>query len=123
VTLETLRSEPAGVRVPLQTHHRKFAEVTEGTVRGFDTPSRRIEFYSERLMKHGGSPIAEFVEPLMSPRSRPDLAARFPLILTCTNSVRASIVPCPAYAGARSIQRSRCIPRLRNSVGSKPVTG
>ncbi len=83
VTLETLRENPAGVRVPLQTRHQKYAERTENVPRGFDTPSRKVEFYSETLLKEGYPPLPDYEEPLVGPHSRPDLALRYPLILTC----------------------------------------
>jgi anaerobic selenocysteine-containing dehydrogenase len=84
VTLEQLRADPAGVRVPLTTRHRKYAEHGDGDVpRGFRTPSRKVELYSEVLLEHGYPPLPTFVEPATSPRSRPDLAQRFPLVLTC----------------------------------------
>ncbi|MBW3605312.1 MAG: molybdopterin-dependent oxidoreductase [Actinobacteria bacterium] len=88
VTLEQLRAEPAGVRVALTTRHRKYAAVDdEGVPLGFRTPSRKIELYSEVLAEHGYPPLAEFNEPRTSPRSRTDLAERFPLILTCAKSL------------------------------------
>lgn len=87
VTLEQLRAEPAGIRVPLETRHRKHAEVEDGRPRGFRTPSGRIELYSEVLAEHGYPPLPEFEEPQTSPRSRPDLAERFPLILTCAKAL------------------------------------
>jgi len=42
----------------------------------------------EVLAEHGYPPLPEFEEPPMSPRSRPELARRFPLILTCAKSLR-----------------------------------
>jgi anaerobic selenocysteine-containing dehydrogenase len=86
VPLETLRARPGGVRVPLETRHRRFEEPTEAGVRGFATPSRTIELYSETLLSHGHPPLPEFEEPAVSPRSRPDLAERYPLVLTCSKS-------------------------------------
>lgn len=86
VSLETLRARPGGVRVPLETRHRKFADVTDQGVRGFGTPSRTIELYSETFLSHGYAPVPEFEEPRVSQRSRPDLAARYPLVLTCAKS-------------------------------------
>ena len=84
ITLETLRSQPEGVRVPLQMRHTKHAESNEqGHPRGFATPSRRIEIYSETFLNHGYSPLPDFVEPVIGPVGRPDLAERFPLVLTC----------------------------------------
>jgi len=83
VTLEELRAAPGGVRVPLQTRHAKHAEPdANGAPRGFATPSRKVEFYSQTFLDHGYAPLPDFQEPQMGPVVRPDLAARFPLILT-----------------------------------------
>ena len=83
VTLEQLRAAPGGVRVPLQTRHAKHAEPdANGTPRGFATPSRKIELYSQTFLDHGYAPLPDFEEPQIGPVARPDLAARFPLILT-----------------------------------------
>ena len=87
LTLDQLRAQPAGVRVPLVTRHRKYAELDGGAPRGFRTPTRKIELYSEVLADHGYSPLPRFDEPGTSPRSRPELAGRFPLILTCAKSL------------------------------------
>ncbi len=84
LTLEALRERPEGLRVPLETRYRKFAEAHDGSHRGFNTPSRRIEFFSETLLDHGYDPMPDYEEPKVSQRAQPSLAARFPLILTCT---------------------------------------
>ncbi len=86
VSLESLRTAPRGIRVPLETRHRKFATETDGVARGFNTPSCKIELYSETFLEHGHSPLPGFREPLMSPRSRRDLADRYPLVLTCAKA-------------------------------------
>lgn len=86
ISLETLREQPGGVQVPQQTHYRKFAERKDGVLRGFNTPTRKIELYSETLLEHGYPPLPEYVEPLMSPLSRPELTERYPLILTCAKN-------------------------------------
>jgi anaerobic selenocysteine-containing dehydrogenase len=83
LSLEALRESPGGVRVPLETRYRKYAEEREGVPRGFATPTGKIELYSETLLDHGYPPLPEHQEPLMSPTSRPELAERYPLILTC----------------------------------------
>ena len=83
VSLEALRAEPRGVRVPLETRYRKFAEDGNGRARGFRTPTGRIEFYSQTMLEHGYPPLPAYEPPLVSPSSRPELAGRFPLILTC----------------------------------------
>ncbi len=87
IPLEKLRAQPAGVSVPLTTRYRKYAETDDGVPRGFGTPSRKVELYSEVLADHGYPPLPEFEEPRTSPRSRPDLAERFPLVLTCAKSL------------------------------------
>jgi anaerobic selenocysteine-containing dehydrogenase len=81
ITLEELRAHPEGVRVPLATRYRKYA----GT--GFATPSGKVELYSATLAAHGYAPLPAFEEPLTSPRSRKDLADRYPLVLSCAKSV------------------------------------
>ena len=88
VSLEALRETPGGVRVPIQTRYKKYAEVKDGVPVGFATPTRKIELYSETLLEHGYSPLPDHEEPLVGPRARPDLAERFPLILTCAKSTQ-----------------------------------
>ena len=87
VTLAQLRETPGGVRIKLTTQLAKYAQVNaEGTPRGFATPSRRVEIYSETFLNHGYPPLPVFEEPPVGPVARPDLAERFPLILTCAKS-------------------------------------
>ncbi len=88
VTLEALRENPGGVRVPLQTRYRKYAEQKDGVPSGFATPTGKIELYSETFLAHGYRPLPEHEEPLIGPLSRPELAERFPLILTCAKSTQ-----------------------------------
>ena len=75
---------PDGVRVPLQVRHAKHAEPdAHGNPRGFATPSRT----DRALFAKPSSITATRRCPISSsrdrPRGRPDLAARFPLVLTC----------------------------------------
>ena len=84
VTLEQLRAHPQGVRVPLRTQHAKHAQAdAAGGPRGFATPSRRVELYSETLLEHGYAPLPGFVDPTAAPASPAEGTARFPLLLTC----------------------------------------
>jgi anaerobic selenocysteine-containing dehydrogenase len=83
VSLETLRQHPGGVSLSLQTRYRKFTEREDGLPRGFNTPTRKVELYSETMLEHGYPPLPEYAEPLVSPVSRPELVERYPLILTC----------------------------------------
>ena len=103
VTLQQLRATPSGVRLPLQTRHRKHAEVGDGGVPGgFATPTGRIELYVEDFLDVGQPAVPTFVEPATSPRSRPDLAAEFPLVLTCAKSLHFCETQYRQIAGLRS---------------------
>lgn len=50
-------------------------------VKGFPTPSKKIEIYSETLAKAGFDPLPTYREPDQSPLNQ-ELAERYPLILT-----------------------------------------
>ena len=82
ITLEELRAQPRGVSLELATRHRKYE------TRGFRTPTGLVEVYSQALAEHGQPALPTFVEPPLSPRSRPDLIATYPLVLTCAKSLR-----------------------------------
>jgi anaerobic selenocysteine-containing dehydrogenase len=87
VTLETLRAHPEGVKVSLETRYRKYAEPAAAEPPGFPTPSRRVEIYAQAFLDHRQAPLPEYVEPATSPVSRPDIAARYPLVLTSAKTV------------------------------------
>jgi anaerobic selenocysteine-containing dehydrogenase len=85
VSLEELRARPYGIATtgaPLR--YRKFAELDEGrnAPRGFATPTKKVEIFATRYAEHGLPALPVYVEPALSPASRPDLAERFPLVLT-----------------------------------------
>ena len=78
ISLETLRARPEGVRwgdlaTPYEPHKARG---------GFDTPSRRVEVWSETFRRHGQDPLPGYVPPAMSAARRPDVAARYPLVLS-----------------------------------------
>jgi anaerobic selenocysteine-containing dehydrogenase len=50
--------------------------------KGFRTPSKKVELYSKSLKRLGYDPLPQYKEPPESPVSQPELAVRFPLILT-----------------------------------------
>ncbi len=88
VSVRQLRDNPAGISLPLETRHRKYAVVDDdGRPAGFNTPTGRIELYAEAFLDIGQPPVPTFTEPALSPRSRPDLAEEFPLVLTCAKSL------------------------------------
>jgi anaerobic selenocysteine-containing dehydrogenase len=59
---------------------RKLYHDHEGN--GFETPSRKVELYSQQLADWGFDPLPVFYEPPESPFSAPELAERYPLVLT-----------------------------------------
>jgi len=75
ITTDELRKRPEGVRVPLCHRFRKYAEEKQGLVSGFDTPTRRVEFYAQRLLEHGYPPVPD---PL--PHTASDATFPFTLI-------------------------------------------
>jgi anaerobic selenocysteine-containing dehydrogenase len=77
ISLEQLRMNPAGVRVPLSTDYERHLR------QGFPTPSKKVELYSETLLEQGYPPLPTFEEPLVSPR-RAEFGSQFPLVLTCS---------------------------------------
>lgn len=48
----------------------------------YRTPSGKIEIYSETLKENGYDPIPRYIEPTQSPVSSPELAEKYPVILT-----------------------------------------
>ena len=86
MTLEQGRAQPAGITLSLATRHHKHTELRDGIPVGFRTPSGKVELLSETLAEHGYPALPTFTEPAISPRSRPDLAGRYPLVLTCAKS-------------------------------------
>jgi anaerobic selenocysteine-containing dehydrogenase len=109
LTMEELRAHPEGIRLPIETRFHKFAAQRDGTPVGFNTPSRRIELYSQVLLERGYPPLPEFEEPLVSPRSRPDLAERFPLVLT---SAKHGLFCETQHRGLPSLRRKAMDPEL-----------
>jgi anaerobic selenocysteine-containing dehydrogenase len=103
VSVEQLRDDPSGVSLPLVTRYRKYAAVDgDGAPAGFATPTGRIELYSQEFLEIGQPPLPTFTEPATSPRSRPDLAEEFPLVLTCAKSLHFCETQHRQVAGLRS---------------------
>ncbi|MCC5978033.1 MAG: molybdopterin-dependent oxidoreductase [Salinarimonas sp.] len=77
---ETLRQNPRGIRRPLQHAFEKYAgSDASGHPRGFATPTRRLEIYSEEFLAHGYPPLPQHVSP---PRPGPE----YPIALTSAKS-------------------------------------
>ena len=58
--------------------HRELYKKYE--LEGFPTPSKKIEFVASRFEEYGYSSLPTFVEPAISPVSKPELAHEYPLI-------------------------------------------
>ena len=83
ITLEQLKNAPGGISLPAKPTYEKHASATgEGQTRGFATPSKKVELYCHPFAANGIPALPEYVEPALSPISRPDIAADFPLVLT-----------------------------------------
>ncbi|MDQ0074525.1 anaerobic selenocysteine-containing dehydrogenase/ferredoxin-NADP reductase [Variovorax boronicumulans] len=83
LTVAALRERPKGIACAIDASERKFAQATASGVRGFDTPTRRVELYSETLLRHGQPPVASFVEPADTPReANATHQGRFPYVLS-----------------------------------------
>jgi anaerobic selenocysteine-containing dehydrogenase len=78
LTVEELKKRPAGyaVRDVKMPPFRKYEK------QGFATPSKKMEFTSTILAETGHDPLPTYCEPKLSPRSTPEIAKQFPLILT-----------------------------------------
>jgi anaerobic selenocysteine-containing dehydrogenase len=73
LTVDTLRRNPAGVRAdPL--------EFEKYRTRGFDTPSGKIELFSDRLQEHGHSPVPFLFGELREPISFAGQIPEAPLV-------------------------------------------
>jgi anaerobic selenocysteine-containing dehydrogenase len=78
LTVEQLKEHPAGLTLKDITMppYRKYKK------KGFPTPSGKMELTSTVLKEAGLDPLPRFQEPKLSPRSTPESAEKFPLILT-----------------------------------------
>ncbi|CAN7229332.1 molybdopterin-dependent oxidoreductase [Bradyrhizobium sp. LjRoot220] len=82
VTVADLRGLPNGKRFPQPFTYRKFSATADEVVRGFATPTRRVELYSELLLEHGHDALPNFVEP----EDGPGASGSLPLVLTTAKS-------------------------------------
>lgn len=64
LTLEMLRAQPGGITTQVTNHEKKYAlrDGPDGNPRGFATETGKVEIYSERLLRHGYSPVPQYIE-------------------------------------------------------------
>ena len=83
LSLNQLKASGGGITLSAPPRYQKYSAPTEkGTPRGFNTPDKKVELYSHSFAAYGFPPLPEYEEPLISPVSRPDIAAEYPLVLT-----------------------------------------
>ena len=83
ISLDQLKASPGGITVSAPPRYQKFSAVDRnGIPRGFNTPDKKVAVYSHAFAAHGFASLPEYVEPLISPMSRPDIAGEYPLVLT-----------------------------------------
>lgn len=84
ITVADLARNPGGIHISVPVNYKKYAAVVSktGAFFGFETPSKRVEIYSETFQEKGYDPLPVYREPAFSHASRPDLASKYPLVLT-----------------------------------------
>ncbi len=82
----TLRNSPGGIGLPLQTQYRKYARTDANGPQGFQTPSKKVEIYSERYLENGYDPLPDYVAPAPEAKMTDELSKAYPLILTSAKS-------------------------------------
>ncbi len=93
ITVADLRNTDGGMRLPLANQDRKYAlqeesgssEATSaGRVAGFNTETRRVELYSELLLRHGYDPLPAY--PVALRDATNEISNAYPLVLTSAKS-------------------------------------
>jgi anaerobic selenocysteine-containing dehydrogenase len=82
LTVAQLRQRPEGVELDSSVPLEAYALPAEKGPRGFPTPTRRVEIYSERFAEHGYAPVPAF-EGTPEQARDPD----YPLRLGCAKTV------------------------------------
>ncbi|MFP3981707.1 MAG: IscS subfamily cysteine desulfurase [Desulfobacterales bacterium] len=105
----------AGGTVSIDTQMMQYRKWEKGLLRqdgrpGFDTPSGKFEIASGVLAEYGYDPLPVFTPPQEGPRSRPDLARRYPLVFNSGSRVRTSFHT--QHHGIKSLNRHRPEPAV-----------
>jgi anaerobic selenocysteine-containing dehydrogenase len=74
ISLDQMNQNPAGIQYA-EPEYEKYV------MKGFNTPSGKVEIYSQLMAEHGYDPVPTFTEPAEGPVSRPELVDKYPLIL------------------------------------------
>ena len=84
ITYQQLVQQPKGIPTEVIPREEKSYEKA-----GFQTPSGKVEIASSVLADHGFDPLPNYKEPPESPLSTPELAEKYPLVLTSGARVMA----------------------------------
>ena len=83
ITLSQLKASPGGITIPATPRYQKFATPDKSaTPRGFNTRIKKVAVYLHAFAAYGFAALPEYIEPMVSPVSRPDVAKDYPLVLT-----------------------------------------
>ena len=84
VTLTQLKQSAGGISIPAQPAYREIRRDQQRRRGAWfcRTPSKKVELYCATFAAHGYPALPEYIEPALSPVSRPDIAAEYPLVLT-----------------------------------------
>jgi anaerobic selenocysteine-containing dehydrogenase len=74
ITLDRLKQNPGGIYYTERMFRKYLRD-------GFNTPSGKVELFSETMAHHGYDPMPTFHEPVESPLSQPDIKEEYPFIL------------------------------------------
>ena len=130
LSVAQLRAAPGGVELAGEVPLMAYAQEVNGAPKGFATPSRKVEIYSETLLDHGIAPL-----PMLEEAGLPQAPAGYPLRLGAAKIVAfchsqhrnleslRRLMPdplvelAPETAAARGIADGEWV-RIRTSVGS-----
>jgi anaerobic selenocysteine-containing dehydrogenase/ferredoxin-NADP reductase len=107
LTVEQLRASPEGVSIPTLDQELKYA--AKPRHQGFNTPTGLVELYSEKLLRHGYSPLPRGSD--LNPRDEAHYR-RYPLVLT---SAKNGYFCHSQHRGLASLRRKALYPVLEMS--------
>jgi len=78
-----LRNQPGGITVDLPEEYQKYQnKKPDGTFHGFNSPSRRMEIYSQTFKDFGHDPLPLWEPPLFMRKEKPFDSDKYSFILT-----------------------------------------
>ncbi len=84
ISMAQMEASSRGIHyIPPERQYRRYAQIDPGTGKpaGVDTPTGRLEIYSDLMKSMGYDPLPYWEEPRPGPVSTPEMTAEFPLIL------------------------------------------